>query len=163
VKVIVGVGILSGKEVVDQGHGGGKNVLWSVTVCVANVPLVMLSGLVSSMNVIGAREMLGKRVVEAFVAWTAVMFQFHHEMTDVVTAGIENVVVWTVRPMVSVTVGCPLIVIVVVVVQATSIAVVKGSIENVVAEGSVEGATIRFRGAIPVAVFDFGFATAPAI
>jgi hypothetical protein len=64
VKVIVGVGISSGKEVVDQGQRGGKKILSSVIVCVANVPFVMLSGLPLSLNVIGAKEMLGKRVIE---------------------------------------------------------------------------------------------------
>lgn len=59
-----------------------------------------------------------------------------------------------------VTVGFPLTVTVSVVVQATSIAVVRGSIENVVAEERVEGATIMLRGAIPVAVLDLGSITA---
>lgn len=45
VNVTVGVGIYLGREVVDQGQGGGKKVRSSVTVCVANVPLDMLSGL----------------------------------------------------------------------------------------------------------------------
>lgn len=64
--------------------------------------------------------------------------------------------------MVETTVGCPLTVTVLVVVQATSIAVVSGSIEKVVAEERVEGPIIIFRGAIPVAVLDLGSAMVSA-
>lgn len=84
----------------------------------------------------------------------SVMFQFHQGMTLAVIVGIENVVVCTVRAIVVVTVGTPEIVTVFVVVHATSIGVTRGSIENVVIEAKVVGATIIFRGAIPVAVFE---------
>lgn len=89
---MIGVGTSQGREVVDQGQGGGKKVLSSVTVCVAKVPLVMFSGFPLSRKVIGAREILGKRVVEVFVIPVAVIFQFHQGITVAVTSGIVNVV-----------------------------------------------------------------------
>lgn len=104
---------------------------------------------------------LGKRVVELLVA-LPVMFQFHHGMRLVVIAGMEKVVVSTVRVTVVVTVGLPETVTVLVVVHATSIGVTKGSMEKVVMVDKVDGATIMFSGAMPVAVFESGLSTSVA-
>lgn len=139
----------------DHGHGGGKIVLLFVTVCVVKSALVMCSGFPSSGNTIGPRSILGSRTVEVFVTSLSVMFQFHQLIIPVVIGSIVNVVDSTVRATVVVTVGVPSTVTVTVVVQATSSSVGKGSMVIVVVEARVEGATMRFRGAIPVAVFDF--------
>jgi hypothetical protein len=153
---MTGVGISTGKEVVDQGQGGGKKVRSSVPVCVMNVPLTLPCDweLGLSLNVMGSSVRLGNRVLELLVTSVPVMFQFHHGMLLAVIAGIENVVVWIVRAIVVVTVGWPETVTVLVVVQATSIGVTKGSTEKVVGDGNVEGATMILTGAIAVAVFE---------
>lgn len=164
-KVIVRVGMSTGNEEVDQGQGGGKNVRSLVTVCVTKAPLlleVMFCGFGLFLNVIGCSEILGNRVVEAWVTSVAVMFQFHHGMTLAVMVGIEKVVVCTVRATVFVTVGCPEMVTVFVVVQATSMGVTKGSIENVVGEANVDGATMMLTGAMAVAVLDSESTTDPS-
>lgn len=68
-----------------------------------------------------------------------------------------------VRVTVVVTVGLFETVTVLVVVQATSMGVIKGPIEIVVGVDNENGATIRLTGAIAVAVFEpFGLATSPS-
>lgn len=152
--LIVGVGTSTDKEEVDQGQGGGYKVRLAVTVCVIS------GGFGLSPNTIGPSAKLGNSVVKAFVMSVAVIFQFHHGIWVALISGIVKVVVCTVRVTVVVTVGCPEIVTVLVVVQATSIGVTKGSIENVVVKVKVEGATMIFSGAIPVTMLEPDFESA---
>jgi hypothetical protein len=145
---MVGVGTATGKEEVDQGQGGGYKVRLAVAVYVIS----RTSGL--SANTIGSSAKLGNSVVEVSLTLVAVMFQFHHGIWVVLISGIAKVVVCTVRVTVVVTVGCPEMVTVLVVVQATSIGVTKDSIENVVVEVKVEGATMIFSGPTPVTMLE---------